>query len=191
MFPPDSPICKLQSLERGWDGFYAPPFSEQVLVRANELWYAVLANTREEHCQPNVLACRHHLTVEVEYESHSVLKEFQTIGEWFLLNKRGMKAKSDKLSKLIGGKLVAEIDELIPFRNRQSKAAREYWEATRFKNECLKLKPYINKELFWLLVETGRVRIGDKNYGVTCNKLKEQARLEIVSSILGEYNMFL
>lgn len=40
-FPPipvTSPIHPLQSLETGWDGYWAEPLSQEVLFRANQLW---------------------------------------------------------------------------------------------------------------------------------------------------------
>jgi hypothetical protein len=36
--PEASPIHSLQSLETGWDGYWAKPLSQEVLFRANQLW---------------------------------------------------------------------------------------------------------------------------------------------------------
>lgn len=42
--PSDSPIYKLQFLKRGWDGYWAYPFSTKVLSRANYFWCEITKN---------------------------------------------------------------------------------------------------------------------------------------------------
>ena len=36
--PTDSPVYKFQFFKRGWDGYWAYPFSQQVLIRAHKFW---------------------------------------------------------------------------------------------------------------------------------------------------------
>jgi hypothetical protein len=36
--PGNSPIYSLQSLKIGWDGYWAKPLSQEVLIKANRLW---------------------------------------------------------------------------------------------------------------------------------------------------------
>jgi len=38
IIPDSSPIFSLQNLEIGWDGYGAEPLSQQVLLRANQIW---------------------------------------------------------------------------------------------------------------------------------------------------------
>jgi hypothetical protein len=47
--PENSPIHSFQSLKTGWDGYWAKPLSQEVLIKANRLW------TKIEQLKPAVL----------------------------------------------------------------------------------------------------------------------------------------
>jgi hypothetical protein len=40
--PENSPIHSLQSLKTGWDGYWAKPLSQEVLIKANRLWTQIV-----------------------------------------------------------------------------------------------------------------------------------------------------
>lgn len=52
--PPTSPIYALQSLRTGWDGYWAEPLSQGVLLRAHELWMRIKQITRVQGDLPGI-----------------------------------------------------------------------------------------------------------------------------------------
>lgn len=51
ILPQNSPIAPLQSLQKGWDGYWAEPLSQEVLLRAHQLWRQIerIAKTEAEY----------------------------------------------------------------------------------------------------------------------------------------------
>jgi hypothetical protein len=54
--PENSPIYLLESLQKGWDGYWAEPLSSEVLLRAHELWLAIDGATEVKGTLPTVRA---------------------------------------------------------------------------------------------------------------------------------------
>jgi hypothetical protein len=54
--PIDSPIHKFQFLKRGWDGYWAYPFSQQALIRAHKFWNDLIKKIKDKSNFPIVTA---------------------------------------------------------------------------------------------------------------------------------------
>jgi hypothetical protein len=52
--PQSSPVYPLQNLQTGWDGYWAAPLSQLVLLRAHDLWLRIKQNTLNETELPKV-----------------------------------------------------------------------------------------------------------------------------------------
>ncbi len=49
-----SPVSTLQNLQVGWDGYWAEPLSQQVLLRAHDLWLRIRQTTGDKDELPSV-----------------------------------------------------------------------------------------------------------------------------------------
>lgn len=116
--PNSSPLYPLQNLELGWDGYWADPLSQEVVLKAHQLWNDIERITKDKKDLPTISPTangsiafswtRHYPRKELEV---SLIDQTSFLCEWLLSHKdKDIESTSTSKSNLL--KVIKEYMEL-------------------------------------------------------------------------------
>lgn len=128
---------------------------------------------------------------KLEAELHRFFSNFNSSGEWFLLNFERLKGLETNLSLIIGKNEVNRLTLFMPIYDRnklnQRKDRRLHWEISRFREVCLKINKdfkSISSEIFWQLIDANSRCIAGHQLP-EFKFLKMEDRISLAAAIFG------
>ena len=117
IIPPTSPVYSLQSLQTGWDGYWAEPLSQGILLRAHELWMQIKQITCDDGDLPSISPAANG-SVAFTWSSQYPRKELEAwlydqlvyYAEW-LLSVEGKDVEGDTQSQAELLKVISQYQE--------------------------------------------------------------------------------
>jgi hypothetical protein len=107
--PTSSPICKLQNLQTGWDGYGADRLTQEVLLKAQRIWELIGDITQDTNDLPSVRPSANG-SVAFTWTNHYPVKELEIslldkpgyFAEWLLSFKgKDIEGDATSLSELV------------------------------------------------------------------------------------------
>lgn len=126
---------------------------------------------------------------ELEKTLHILLEEYKSVGEWFLIPRKICPNIKEQLNNLIGKALLQLIVDRLPEEGVFAHRRRRHWEHVDFYKACEEIKPFINNEIFWALVNGEKVEVNNKTYPPFNVTMGPEKRLALASSLFQEYKI--